>query len=160
MNDEHLIECVRQYEVLYDFSNPKYMYTSYKNEICSKIAEQLKSDVKEIKLWGRQCPTTVIDLVRTVLAVAGSNITVLNVIIICTQPVLTTSTGKAFSSQIYDSTGSVTKFKYLASIDSVPPPPPITTLRRRRPHVRAAKAGYTRSGLAVRGRGFFLRLRP
>lgn len=46
MDDEHLIECVRQYEVLYDLSNSKYMDTSYKNEIWSKIAEQLKSDGK------------------------------------------------------------------------------------------------------------------
>jgi len=46
MDDEHLIECVRQYEVLYDLSNPKYMDTSYKNEIWSKIAELLKSDGK------------------------------------------------------------------------------------------------------------------
>jgi len=44
MDDEQLIECVRQYEVLYDLSNPKYMDTSYKNEIWSKIAEQLKSN--------------------------------------------------------------------------------------------------------------------
>jgi len=46
MDDEHIIECVRQYEVLYDLSNSKYMDTSYKNEIRSKIAEQLKSDGK------------------------------------------------------------------------------------------------------------------
>lgn len=46
MDDEQLIECVRQYEVLYDLSNPKYMDISYKNEIWSKIEEQLKSDGK------------------------------------------------------------------------------------------------------------------
>jgi hypothetical protein len=46
MDDEHLIEHVRQYEVLYDLSNPKYMDTSYKNQIWEKIAEQLKTDGK------------------------------------------------------------------------------------------------------------------
>lgn len=46
MDDEFLIEYVRQYEVLYDLSNPRYMDAYHKNEIWRTIAEQLNSDGK------------------------------------------------------------------------------------------------------------------
>lgn len=46
MNDEQLIECVRQYPILYDLSNPKYMDIAFKNEIWSKIGEEMKKDGK------------------------------------------------------------------------------------------------------------------
>lgn len=46
MNDEQLIELVHQYAVLYDLSHPKYMDTSFKHGIWSKIGTDMKEDGK------------------------------------------------------------------------------------------------------------------
>lgn len=46
MYDEKLIELVRNYPVLYDLSNPKYMDTDFKNNIWSKIGEEMKTTGK------------------------------------------------------------------------------------------------------------------
>lgn len=46
MDDENLIEFVRKYPVLYDLSNPKYMDSSFKNEIWIKIEEKIQKDGK------------------------------------------------------------------------------------------------------------------
>lgn len=48
MNDEELIELVRQYSVIYDLSHSKYMDNTYKLNIWKKIAHQMKSDGKYI----------------------------------------------------------------------------------------------------------------
>lgn len=42
MDDDLLIECVRQYEVLFDPSHPKYMDFSYKNDVWNEIGDQLQ----------------------------------------------------------------------------------------------------------------------
>nr|XP_022911624.1 transcription factor Adf-1-like [Onthophagus taurus] len=44
MNDEKLIEMVRDYPVLYDLSHAKYNDINYKNGIWKEIAKQLKED--------------------------------------------------------------------------------------------------------------------
>ena len=46
MNDEKLIELVRNYPVLYDLSNPKYMDTDFKNTLWSKIGAEMKTTGK------------------------------------------------------------------------------------------------------------------
>lgn len=46
MNDEKLIELVRNYPVLYDLSNPKYMDTNFKNNIWTKVGEEMKTTGK------------------------------------------------------------------------------------------------------------------
>lgn len=43
MNDEDLIECVREYDVLYDPLHEKYRDDDYKNGIWSKIGNKLKT---------------------------------------------------------------------------------------------------------------------
>ncbi|XP_014255072.1 uncharacterized protein LOC106669821 [Cimex lectularius] len=43
MNDKKLIELVRNYPVLYDLSNPKYMDTEFKTNIWNKIGEEMKT---------------------------------------------------------------------------------------------------------------------
>lgn len=49
MNDEKLIEQVRNYPSLYDLSNPKYMDTDFKNTLWSKIGEEIKTTGKKIR---------------------------------------------------------------------------------------------------------------
>ncbi|XP_015433726.1 PREDICTED: uncharacterized protein LOC107189657 [Dufourea novaeangliae] len=49
MNDEQLIELVRQYPVLYDVSHPKYMNTSLKLDIWNKIGRNIRQDVSVCK---------------------------------------------------------------------------------------------------------------
>lgn len=46
INDEHLIELVRQYPEIYDLSHPKYMDATLKSGIWSKIGKELNSDGK------------------------------------------------------------------------------------------------------------------
>lgn len=48
MNDEKLIELVREYPVLYDLSHSKYMDTGFKNNIWARIAKEMKQDGKLI----------------------------------------------------------------------------------------------------------------
>ncbi|KAK6639685.1 hypothetical protein RUM43_007958 [Polyplax serrata] len=49
MDDDLLIECVRQYEVLFDPSHPKYMDFSYKNDVWNEIGDQLQVNVYACK---------------------------------------------------------------------------------------------------------------
>ncbi|KAK5641195.1 hypothetical protein RI129_009742 [Pyrocoelia pectoralis] len=49
MNDEKLIELVREYHVLYDLSHCKYMDTGFKNNIWARIAKEMKQDVSTCK---------------------------------------------------------------------------------------------------------------
>lgn len=44
MNDEKLIEFVRNYRVLYDQSNAKYMDSDFKNTIWRKIGAEMNTD--------------------------------------------------------------------------------------------------------------------
>lgn len=46
INDEQLIELVRQYPAIYDLSHAKYMDTTYKCDIWNKIAKEIKSEGK------------------------------------------------------------------------------------------------------------------
>ena len=46
MDNEQLIEFVRKYPALYNLSNPKYMNSSFKNEIWIKIGEEIEKDGK------------------------------------------------------------------------------------------------------------------
>lgn len=46
MNDEKLIELVRNHTVLYDLSHKKYMDSNYKNIIWSDISKEIKLDGK------------------------------------------------------------------------------------------------------------------
>ncbi|KAF5307839.1 hypothetical protein FQR65_LT18321 [Abscondita terminalis] len=53
MNDEKLIELVRNYPVLYDLSNAKYMDTNFKNTIWRKIGDEMKTTGTSCKTrWG------------------------------------------------------------------------------------------------------------
>lgn len=47
MNDEKLIELVREYPVLYDLSHPKYMDTDHKNCIWNKFVEEIGTTGKD-----------------------------------------------------------------------------------------------------------------
>ena len=44
MDDELLIELVRNHPVLYDLSQPKYMDSNFKQDIWNKIGEEMKVD--------------------------------------------------------------------------------------------------------------------
>ena len=46
MDDELLIELVRNHPVLYDLSQPKYMDSNFKQDIWNKIGEEMKVDGK------------------------------------------------------------------------------------------------------------------
>jgi hypothetical protein len=46
MNDEHLIELIRSYPVLYDLTQPKYMDSSFKTDIWNTIGKEMKADGK------------------------------------------------------------------------------------------------------------------
>ncbi|XP_053995492.1 uncharacterized protein LOC128885458 [Hylaeus anthracinus] len=49
MNDEQLIELIRQYPALYDLSDSKYMDTTYKINVWNKIGAWMKEDVSVCK---------------------------------------------------------------------------------------------------------------
>lgn len=42
MDDEKLIECVRQNQVLYDITHPKYMDKAHKSKLWKEIGETLQ----------------------------------------------------------------------------------------------------------------------
>jgi len=44
MDDEKLIECVRQYPAIYDMSHPKYLDNNYKSSLWDKISEAMKEE--------------------------------------------------------------------------------------------------------------------
>ena len=46
MDDELLIELVRNYPVLYDLAQPKYMDSNFKKDIWNNIGEEMKIDGK------------------------------------------------------------------------------------------------------------------
>lgn len=54
IDDEHLIEQVRQHPVLFDLANPKYLDAKYKHEIWEKIATELgkEGEWEKIKCFG------------------------------------------------------------------------------------------------------------
>jgi len=45
MDDEKVIECVRQYPAIYDMSHPKYLDNNYKSSLSKKISEAMKKDI-------------------------------------------------------------------------------------------------------------------
>lgn len=46
MDDEYLIEMVRQHSELYDLSHPKYMDSNFKMDIWNKIGQHLNMNSK------------------------------------------------------------------------------------------------------------------